>query len=161
MKSTDTSEKGLETLIVESFVSEAGYVRGESSDYDRGHAVDLAQLRGFVSATQPEMAVALHLGEDCSARLQFLHRLQGEIARRKIGGRARAIQYYHAIEAYLKESKSTFRAIVAFSGEHPASGRKVTEATLNGFPSAQIEKRFQQDPYRFLVVAEWRGRDRS
>jgi type I restriction enzyme, R subunit len=30
----------------------------------------------------------------------------------------------------------------------------VTEATLNGFPSAQIEKKFQQDPYRFLIVAD-------
>ena len=30
----------------------------------------------------------------------------------------------------------------------------MTEATLNGFPSTQIEKKFQQDPYRFLIVAD-------
>ena len=30
----------------------------------------------------------------------------------------------------------------------------MTEATLNGFPSVQIEKKFQQDPYRFLIVAD-------
>jgi len=86
------------------------------------------------------------------------------IARRKIGGMARAmvicsgiaraIQYYHAIEACLNERKSPYRAIVAFSGDHPDSGRQVNEASLNGFPSAQIEKKFQQDPYRFLVVAD-------
>ncbi len=86
------------------------------------------------------------------------------IARRKIGGQARAmvacsgvaraIQYYHAISAYLLERKSPYRAIVAFSGEHVDGGRQVTEATLNGFPSAQIEEKFQQDPYRFLVVAD-------
>ncbi len=86
------------------------------------------------------------------------------IARRKIGGQARAmvvtsgiaraIQYYHAFKAYLKERKSPYGAIVAFSGEHEDGGRKVTEATLNDFPSGQIEKKFQQDPYRFLIVAE-------
>ena len=58
MKSTDTSEKGLETLIVESLVNEAGYVRGESADYDRDHAVDLVQLVVFIRATQPESAEA-------------------------------------------------------------------------------------------------------
>jgi len=82
----------------------------------------------------------------------------------KIGGKARAmvvcggielaIRYYHAISAYLTECKSPFRAIVAFSGEPEFDGRKVTESTFNGFPGSQIEKKFQQDPYRFLVVAD-------
>ena len=86
------------------------------------------------------------------------------VARRKIGGQARAmvacsgiaraIQYYHAISAYLLDLKSPYRAIVAFSGEHEDGGRMVSEATLNGFPSTQIESKFQQDPYRFLVVAD-------
>ena len=66
----------------------------------------------------------------------------------KIGGQARAmvvtsgieraIQYYHAIRDYLQERKSPYRAIVAFSGEHEYGGVKVTEASLNGFPSSQI-----------------------
>jgi type I restriction enzyme R subunit len=81
---TDTSEKGLESLIVESLASHAGYVQGRSQDYDRDHAVDLAQLRAFVEATQPQTAAALHLGEDCPSRMQFLHRLQGEIAKRGV-----------------------------------------------------------------------------
>ncbi|MEN6426182.1 MAG: type I restriction endonuclease subunit R [Phycisphaerales bacterium] len=85
-------------------------------------------------------------------------------ARRKIGGQARAmvvcgsiaraIQYYHAFDKYLRERKSPYRAIVAFSGEHEDGGQKVTEATLNDFPSNQIEKKFQKDPYRFLIVAD-------
>ncbi|PKQ07580.1 MAG: hypothetical protein CVT71_00985, partial [Alphaproteobacteria bacterium HGW-Alphaproteobacteria-10] len=33
-------------------------------------------------------------------------------------------------------------------------GQKVTEATLNGFPSSQIEELIQRDPYRFLIVAD-------
>jgi type I restriction enzyme R subunit len=70
------------------------------------------------------------------------------------GGILRAIDYYHAIEAYLRERHSPYRAIVAFSGEHEYGGQKVTEASLNGFPSSQIEEQIRQDPYRFLVVAD-------
>ena len=86
------------------------------------------------------------------------------IDRRKIGGQARAmvvtsgirraIQYYLAIRDYLQERKSPYQAIVAFSGEHEYGGVKVTEASLNGFPSSKIEDKFQEDPYRFLVCAE-------
>ncbi len=44
--------------------------------------------------------------------------------------------------------------IVAFSGEHEYGGEKVTEASLNGFPSSQIADRIQEDPYRFLICAD-------
>jgi len=98
------------------------------------------------------------------AEIMIDHFHEQVIARRKIGGKARAmvvtsgiartIQYYHAFATYLKERKSSYRAIVAFSGQHKDGDRKVTEAALNGFPSAHIEKKFQQDPYRFLIVAE-------
>ena len=70
------------------------------------------------------------------------------------GGIARAIQYFHAVSAYLVERRSPYRAIVAFSGEHEDGGRMVTEATLNGFPSGDIEERFREDPYRLLIVAD-------
>ncbi len=86
------------------------------------------------------------------------------LARGKIGGEARAmvitsgieraIRYYHAIEAYLRERKSPYRAVVAFSGQYDHGGRMVTEATLNGFPSNLIPEKIRQDPYRFLVVAD-------
>ena len=86
------------------------------------------------------------------------------MARRKIGGQARAmvvtsgilraIQYFHAFRDYLRERKSPYQAIVAFSGEHEYGGVKVTEATLNGFPSKDITDRFQEDPYRFLICAD-------
>ncbi len=82
----------------------------------------------------------------------------------KIGGQARAmvvtsgieraIQYYHAISEYLRETKSPFKAIVAFSGEHGYGGVQVTEASLNGFPSSKISDNIQEDPYRFLVCAD-------
>ena len=85
-------------------------------------------------------------------------------AQHKIGGRARAmivtsgieraIQYFHAIRDYLKERKSPYRAIVAFSGEHEYGGQSMSEASLNGFPPGRIAERFREDPYRFLVCAD-------
>ncbi|MCY4238617.1 MAG: type I restriction endonuclease subunit R, partial [Rhodospirillaceae bacterium] len=86
------------------------------------------------------------------------------LAQHKIGGEARAmvvtngikraIQYFHAIDGYLKERKSRYRAVVAFSGEHEFGGDKVSEASLNGFPSRMIAERFREDPYRFLICAD-------
>jgi type I restriction enzyme, R subunit len=86
------------------------------------------------------------------------------LALNKIGGQARAmvvcsgieraIQYFHAIRAYLLERKSAYQAIVAFSGEHAYEGAKVTESSLNGFPSGDIPDRIQDDPFRFLVCAD-------
>jgi type I restriction enzyme R subunit len=69
-------------------------------------------------------------------------------------GIERAIQYYHAIEEYLIERRSPYRAIVAFSGEHEYGGTKVTEASLNGFPSNKIADKIQEHPYRFLICAD-------
>ncbi len=43
---------------------------------------------------------------------------------------------------------------MAFSGEPEFSGRKVTEGSLNGFPSSQIAQKVQKDPYRFLVCVD-------
>jgi type I restriction enzyme R subunit len=70
------------------------------------------------------------------------------------GGIERAIQYFHAVRDYLTDRKSPHRAIVAFSGEHEYGGVKVTEASLNGFPSKDIPDRIEEDPYRFLVCAD-------
>ena len=85
------------------------------------------------------------------------------VAKRKVGGAARAmvvtgsikqaITYYRVIQSYLKERKSPYRAIVAFS-DTEIDGEKTTEGQVNGFPSSQIEERFKEDPYRFLVVAD-------
>ena len=98
------------------------------------------------------------------AEIMVDHFHQQVLARHKIGGKARAmvvtgsiqraIQYFHAFHDYLKEQKSPWRAIVAFSGEHDYDGKKVTEASLNGFPGNKIENRIQEDPYRFLICAD-------
>lgn len=92
------------------------------------------------------------------------HFLENVIAQRKIGGRARAmvvtgsiqraIAYFRAVTGYLNEVGSPVRAIVAFSGMHEYGGDVVSESSLNGFPSSEIEDRIQADPYRFLVCAD-------
>jgi type I restriction enzyme R subunit len=86
------------------------------------------------------------------------------LAAGKIGGQARAmvvtsgieraIQYFHAFQAYLRERKSPYQAIVAFSGEHEVGGAKVSEASLNGFASGDIARQIRTDPYRFLICAD-------
>ena len=77
------------------------------------------------------------------AEIMVDHFHEQVLALNKIGGQARAmvvtcgieraIQYFHAISAYLIERKSPYRAIVAFSGEHEFGGAKVTEASSTGF----------------------------
>ncbi len=98
------------------------------------------------------------------AEIMVDHFHEQVIARNKIGGQARAmvvcsgieraIQYYHAFTTYLLERKSPHQAIVAFSGEYEFRGCKVTEASLNGFPSNEIADKIQEDPYRFLICAD-------
>lgn len=98
------------------------------------------------------------------AEIMVDHFHEQVISFKKIGGQARAmvvtsgieraIQYFHAFRDYLKERKSPYQPIVAFSGEHKYEGAQVTEASLNGFPSSQIVDRIQEDPYRFLICAD-------
>jgi type I restriction enzyme R subunit len=98
------------------------------------------------------------------AEIMVDHFHEQVIGLKKIGGEARAmvvtsgieraIKYFHEIRAYLRERKSPYQAIVAFSGEHEYGGKKLTEASLNGFSSNDIADNIQDDPYRFLVCAD-------
>ena len=91
------------------------------------------------------------------------HFLVELIGRRKICGKARAmvvadsiknaVAYYDIINELLTARKSPYKAIVAFSGETDYHGELKTEADINGFSSASIERKFREEPYRILVVA--------
>ncbi|MFN8472268.1 MAG: type I restriction endonuclease subunit R [Anaerolineae bacterium] len=99
---TDTSEKGLETLIVTAMTGESGlpgaggtrerplsyggigWLAGDPKDYDRVYGVDLAQLRAFLADTQPDLISVLDLDHDSPTRRKFLARLQGEITKQGI-----------------------------------------------------------------------------
>lgn len=98
------------------------------------------------------------------AEIMIDHFHKSVIAQRKIDGQARAmvvtdgieraIQYYYAFCDYLKEINSPYKPIIAFSGEKVYNGKKLTEAIMNGFPSSDITDKIQEDPYRFLIVAD-------
>lgn len=80
---TDTSEKGLETLIVKGMI-DRGWLVSDSADYDRDYAVDLKQLTAFLTSTQPDICEPLELLNDSPTRQKFLARLQGEISKRGV-----------------------------------------------------------------------------
>jgi type I restriction enzyme R subunit len=104
VKTTDTTEKGLETLIVEAMTGVpggvdsteggaykpptpyggTGWLLGKAEHYNREYAVDLYELLSFVQTTQGPVFEALRLGTDGPARSKFLGRLQGEIAKRGV-----------------------------------------------------------------------------
>ena len=89
---TDTSEKGLESLICEALTGAvcdppqggmvrerpagygAGWICGDPQDYDREYCVDLAHLSAFLHATQPVAAESLDLGQDSATRRKVLAR---------------------------------------------------------------------------------------
>ncbi len=115
-----------------------------------------SKLRAFVEGN--DHAIGL------KAKIIVDHLHDEVLGARKIGGQARAmvvtgsieraLEYFHAIKAYLRERRSSVEAIVAFSGEYEYGGRSVTEASLNGFPSNSIVEKIREDPYRLLVCAD-------
>ena len=97
MTTTDTSEKGLESLIMRHMTGVDGlsippgspaklpiewdYLAGCPKDYDRAYAVDDTQLFAFLRATQPEAFKKLVISADPKDinRSKFLARLSSEI----------------------------------------------------------------------------------
>lgn len=67
-----------------------------------------------------------------------------------------AIKYKQAFDLYLKEIKSPYKAIVAFSGSKTYQGIEYTEVGMNCFKThkTDIPKNFKKPEYRFLIVAE-------
>lgn len=122
-------------------------------EFDKNQASK--KMRGFVER-QPQTIKEKSL-------IIVNHFLDKVIGAHKVGGQARAmvvtssiiraIEFYYAITKQLEEMHCPYKAIVAFSGEKEYCGKMVTEAIINGFPSSEIEKKIENDPYRILVVA--------
>ena len=91
------------------------------------------------------------------------HFLSKVIAQGKINGKAKAmvvsnsiksaIYYKKAFDKYLREKKSDYQTIVAFSGSKEIDGKKEDESSMNGFSSSKITEKFNDSKYRFLIVA--------
>ena len=120
---------------------------------------DKKRAQGILRYYVESNSYAIH--EKAAIMVEHFH--SEVIGKGKIGGKARAmvvassikraVKYYKAFNQLLAERKSPFKAIIAFSGTTEYNGKIVTEADINGFPSASIEKEFKNDPYRILIVA--------
>lgn len=176
MPKTDTSEKGLESLIVASLVQEAGYVAGDPKDFDREHAVDTAKLLQFLTATQPEVCTSLALTEDGPKRTQFLHRLQGEIAKRGVvdvlrGGLKHGPAYVQVF--YASPSKGNIKAHELFDANIFSVTRQLRYSRdetalsldlavfINGLPIATFELKNKLTKQNVLDAVQQYQRDRD
>ena len=114
------------------------------------------KLRRFVEGHDHAIGLKAEIMVDHFHAQVLGHNKIGGQARAMVvtNGVARAIQYFQAIRDYLRKRKSPYRAIAAFSGEPEFGGKKVSEASLNGFPSSQIADKIPEDPYRFLICAD-------
>ena len=120
---------------------------------------DKKRAQGILRYYVESNSYAIH--EKAAIMVEHFH--SEVIGKGKISGKARAmvvassikraVEYYKAFNQLLAERKSPFKAIIAFSGTTEYNGKIVTEADINGFPSASIEKEFKNDPYRILIVA--------
>jgi type I restriction enzyme R subunit len=110
---TDTTEKGLETLIMHNMTGEdgfssasepliretpdeiaagkaggSGWHAGSPDAYDRAHCIDVTQLFAFLQATQPDTFAKLNIGNYRDAknitRQKFLARISSEIGKRGV-----------------------------------------------------------------------------
>ena len=114
------------------------------------------KLRRFVEGDQHAIRLKAEIMVDHFHEQVFIPRKIGGQARAMVvtNGIERAIQYFHAIREYLAERKIPYQAIVAFSGDHEYGGKKMTETSLNKFPSSRIADKIQNEPYRFLICAD-------
>lgn len=93
------------------------------------------------------------------AILIISHFMENVVQKKRMGGLAKAmvvtssrknaVKYKKAFDDYLQKINSSYKAIVAFSGEIDGQ----TEVSLNGFSSAKIPDEFEKNEYRFLLVA--------
>jgi type I restriction enzyme R subunit len=154
MNTTDTTEKGLENLIVAALTGTrsdnvastddgvhepgapyggAGYMPGDPKDYDRDHAVDLAKLLAFLHATQPQTVEQLGLATDGPKRQQFLARLQGEIAKRGV------------VDVLRKDIKHGPASVDLFYGTPSPGNAKAVERFAANIFSVTQQLRYSQD----------------
>lgn len=81
---TDTSEKGLETLIEKCLLETNGYYRGMPSDYSTDYALDCDKLELFLCSTQEDKVQRTVDFKNPHIRHSFFDRLKNEITKRGV-----------------------------------------------------------------------------
>ena len=113
------------------------------------------KLRAYVEGHKETIAV--------KADIMLSHFMEQVVGPKKLKSKAKAmvvtrnivtaIHYFFALREALQKNGAPFKAIIAFSGKKTVDGIEYTEESINGFPSKDIEKKFDSDEYRLLVVA--------
>lgn len=78
-KQTDTTEKGLETHIVQYLVAENGYLERSHAHYDKMACLDKALFFQFLAATQPKAVAQLQTYHQAQYESKILYRLNEQI----------------------------------------------------------------------------------
>lgn len=80
----NTTEKGLEDIIVDYLRDVNGYKQGSSSEYNKTYALLPDRVEAFIRKTQPEKAEELRVFDTPSERNKFFARLRDEITKRGV-----------------------------------------------------------------------------
>ena len=149
-------EEGFILDILANYTTYKSYYQIEKSITDNplfDSAKAQKKLRAYVEGHKETIAV--------KADIMVSHFLEQVVGPKKLKGQAKgmvvtrdiesAINYYFAVREALKGQP--FKAMIAFSGKKTVNGIEYTEDAVNGFPSKDIEEKFDSDDYRLLVVA--------
>ena len=152
-------QEGFILDVLENYTSIRSYFNlvkkiDDDPEFDSGRAQ--RRLRHYVEGHEYAVRAKAEIMVDHFNESVFAPQLMGARARAMLvtDGVDRAIDYYLAVSEYIREKELPFRAIIAFSGERNHSGQRVSEASLNGFPSRKIPEMIQEDPYRLLICAD-------
>jgi type I restriction enzyme R subunit len=119
--------------------------------YEKGKASYL--LRSFVDLHEHALRKKVEIMVE-HFHGQVAHRMGGK-AKAMIVTRSRlhAVRYKQTLDAFLRECRYPYKALVAFSGTVRDMGIDYTEANMNGYSEKQTAEVFKRPEYRFLVVA--------
>ena len=152
-------QEGFILDVLENYTSIRSYFNlvkkiDDDPEFDSGRAQ--RRLRHYVEGHEYAVRAKAEIMVDHFSESVFAPQLMGARARAMLvtDGVDRAIDYYLAVSEYIREKELPFQAIIAFSGERDHSGQRVSEASLNGFPSRKIPEMIQEDPYRLLICAD-------
>lgn len=153
-------EEGFILDVVANYTTYKSYYEIEKSIQDNplfDSAKAQKKLRVYVEGHTETIAV--------KAEIMVNHFIDHVVSPKKLKGQAKgmvvtrnietAIRYFQKIRELLEQRNAGFKAMIAFSGKKTIDGIDYTEdcAAMNGFPSKDIEERFESDEYRLLVVA--------
>ena len=84
MRVSNTTEEGLESLIVNWLVNHNKYEQGTNADYNKEYAIDETRLFRFLQDTQPEKLGKHGALKSPQQRKKLLNRLQSQLAKRGV-----------------------------------------------------------------------------